>query len=169
MYCIVTQYLHTLWNDYHDKSNNHLSQHKVITILLTIFIKLYTASLWYLLYIGGLPAMRETQVQSLGQEVPLEKETATQSSILDWRIPWTQQPGRGFFFFFWRPWGLKESDWSCCKGVAIPQESDFFKKFIDVYNFRQKLGVLWVNFHVDVLNPLETLIDMYHLWICSYN
>ena len=44
--------------------------------------------------------MRETQVQSLGQEVPLEKETATQSSILDWRIPWTQQPGRGFFFFF---------------------------------------------------------------------
>ena len=43
--------------------------------------------------------MRETQVQSLDQEVPLEKETATQSSILDWRIPWTQQPGRGFFFF----------------------------------------------------------------------
>ena len=44
--------------------------------------------------------MRETQVQSLGQEVPLEKEMATHSSILDWRIPWTQQPGRGFFFFF---------------------------------------------------------------------
>ena len=43
--------------------------------------------------------MRETQVQSLGQEVPLEKEMATQSSILDWRIPWTQQPGKGFLFF----------------------------------------------------------------------
>ena len=36
-----------------------------------------------------LPAMRETWVQSLGQEDPLEKGTATRSSILAWRIPWT--------------------------------------------------------------------------------
>ena len=41
-----------------------------------------------------LPAMRETRVQSLGQEDPLEKETATPSSILAWRIPWTEEPGR---------------------------------------------------------------------------
>ena len=40
------------------------------------------------------PAMQETQVQSLGQEDPLEKETATHSSILDWEIPRTEQPGR---------------------------------------------------------------------------
>ena len=40
-----------------------------------------------------LPAMWETQVQSLGQEDPLEKEMATHSSILAWRIPWTQEPG----------------------------------------------------------------------------
>ena len=40
-----------------------------------------------------LPTMRETQVQSLGQEDPLEKETATDSSILAWRIPWTKEPG----------------------------------------------------------------------------
>ena len=39
-------------------------------------------------------AMRETQVQSLGQEDPLEKEMATHSSILVWRIPWTEAPGR---------------------------------------------------------------------------
>ena len=39
------------------------------------------------------PAMQETQVQSLGQEDPLEKETATHSSILDWEIPWTEEPG----------------------------------------------------------------------------
>ena len=38
--------------------------------------------------------MRETQVQSLGQEDPLEKEMATHSSILAWRIPWTEEPGR---------------------------------------------------------------------------
>ena len=40
-----------------------------------------------------LPAMWETWVQSLGQEDPLEKEMATQSSILVWRIPWTEEPG----------------------------------------------------------------------------
>ena len=39
------------------------------------------------------PAMQETQVQSLGWEDPLEKEMATQSSILAWRIIWTEEPG----------------------------------------------------------------------------
>ena len=38
--------------------------------------------------------MQETWVQSLGQEDPLEKEMATHSSILAWRIPWTEEPGR---------------------------------------------------------------------------
>ena len=37
--------------------------------------------------------MRETQVQSLGQEDPLEKKMATHSSILAWRIPWMEEPG----------------------------------------------------------------------------
>ena len=41
-----------------------------------------------------LPAMRETQVQFLGQEDPLEKEMATHSSTLAWKIPWTEKPGR---------------------------------------------------------------------------
>ena len=41
----------------------------------------------------NLPAMRETQVLSLGREDPLEKETATHSSVLAWRIPWTEEPG----------------------------------------------------------------------------
>ena len=40
------------------------------------------------------PAMRETWVQSLGWEDPLEKEMATHSSILAWTIPWTDEPGR---------------------------------------------------------------------------
>ena len=40
------------------------------------------------------PVMRETQVQSLGREDPLEKEMATHSSILAWRIPWIEEPGR---------------------------------------------------------------------------
>ena len=41
----------------------------------------------------NLPAMQETQVRSLGQEDPLEKEMATHSSIPAWRIPWTEEPG----------------------------------------------------------------------------
>ena len=40
-----------------------------------------------------LPLMQKTWVQSLGQEVLLEKEMATHSSILAWRIPWTEEPG----------------------------------------------------------------------------
>ena len=40
------------------------------------------------------PANQETQVQSLGREDPLDKEMATHSSILAWRIPWTEQSGR---------------------------------------------------------------------------
>ena len=43
--------------------------------------------------VKSLPAMQETQVQSLGQEDPLQKEMATHSSIPAWRIPWTEEPG----------------------------------------------------------------------------
>ena len=43
--------------------------------------------------VKNLPAMRETQVQSLGWEDPLEKGMATHSSIPAWRIPWTEEPG----------------------------------------------------------------------------
>ena len=44
--------------------------------------------------VKNLPAMQETWVQTLGREDPLEKEMATYSSILPWRIPWTEEPGR---------------------------------------------------------------------------
>ena len=40
-----------------------------------------------------LPAMQETRVRSLGQEDPLEKEMATHSSTLAWKIPWIEEPG----------------------------------------------------------------------------
>ena len=51
-----------------------------------------------------LPAMRETWVLSLGWEDPLEKEMATNSSILAWKIPWTEESGGVQFM------GLKQSD-----------------------------------------------------------
>ena len=43
--------------------------------------------------VKNLPAMQEMGVQSLGQEDPLEKGRATHSSILAWKIPWTEEPG----------------------------------------------------------------------------
>ena len=43
--------------------------------------------------VKNLPSMMETQVRSLDQENPLEKETATHSSILAWKIPWIEEPG----------------------------------------------------------------------------
>ena len=58
--------------------------------IITIF---WGASL-VALTIKNLPAKQDTQVQSLGWEDPLEKEMATHSSILAWRIPWTEEPGR---------------------------------------------------------------------------
>ena len=50
-----------------------------------------------------LSTMRETWVQSLGWEDPLEKEMAIHSSTIAWKIPWTEEPG-------YSPWGHKESD-----------------------------------------------------------
>ena len=44
--------------------------------------------------VKNLPAMQETWVRSLGQEDPLEKEMATHSSIVAWRIPWTEETDR---------------------------------------------------------------------------
>ena len=43
--------------------------------------------------VKNLPAMQETQFQSLGGEDPLEKETVTHSSILAWKTPWKEEPG----------------------------------------------------------------------------
>ena len=52
----------------------------------------------------NLTTVQETWVQFLDQEDPLEKEMATHSSILAWRIPWTEEPGR------LQSMGLQESD-----------------------------------------------------------
>ena len=57
------------------------------------------------LVVKNLPAVQETQIQSLGWEDPLEKEMASHSSILAWTIPWTEERGR-----LYSPWGHKELD-----------------------------------------------------------
>ena len=55
--------------------------------------------------VKNLPAVRETQVRSLGQEDPLEKEIATPSSILAWEVPWTEESTVDCC-----PWSCKELD-----------------------------------------------------------
>ena len=62
----------------------------------------------------SLPAVQETQVQSLGQEDTLDKGMAAHYSILAWRIPWTEKPGglqrAGHKYVTNSPWGHKELD-----------------------------------------------------------
>ena len=66
-----------------------------------IFLYRYVGSLVAQM-VKCLPAMQETWVQYLGQEDPQEKEMATHSSTLAWKIPWTEEPTAH--------WGLRESD-----------------------------------------------------------
>ena len=55
----------------------------------------------------NLPEIDETGVQFLGREDPLEKEMATHSSVLAWRLPWTEEPGR------LQSMGSQKSDMTC--------------------------------------------------------
>ena len=64
------------------------------TSTLYIYVGSYIWTFLVAQMVKHLPTMRETRVQSLSWEDPLEKETATHSSTLAWKIPWTEEPGR---------------------------------------------------------------------------
>ena len=64
-----------------DPQSQRLTHHKIISSLVAQMAK-------------NLPAIQETPIQSLGWEDTLEKGMATHSSILTWKIPWTEEPGR---------------------------------------------------------------------------
>ena len=68
--------------------------HRIERPLIELIIKLVAQM------VKNLPAVKETRVQSLGWEDHLEKEMATHSSILVWRIPWTEEP-----VGLYSPWG----------------------------------------------------------------
>ena len=70
----------------------------LVLILIFFFFFFFTITFasgasWVAQTVKNLSAMRETWVQSLGLEDPLEKGIATHSNILAWRIPWTEKPG----------------------------------------------------------------------------
>ena len=64
----------------------------MISFCLILWIQLKFGLPWWLV-VKNPPVMQETQVYYLGWEDPLEKEIATHSSILAWKIPWTEKPG----------------------------------------------------------------------------
>ena len=66
---------------------------RLFFIFLGLFLIIIRSSLIAQL-VKNLPAMQETPVRFLGQEDPLEKDMATHSSILAWKIPWTEEPCR---------------------------------------------------------------------------
>ena len=72
-----------------------------------------------------LPTMQETQVWFLGQEDPLEKEMATYSSTLAWKIPWTEDPGRLQFMGSQRV----EHDWETSLSLSLLFKSIFLVSF----------------------------------------
>ena len=80
--------------------------------------------------VKNLPAMQETWVQSLGQEDPLEKEMATHSSILVWKIPWTEEPGR-----LQSTWGCKESDTTERLTLSISQRGGWRRADLSLGHF----------------------------------
>ena len=76
--------------------------------------------------VKNLPAMQEIRVQSLDQEDPLEKEMATHSSILAWRIPWTEEPGRLHSMGSQRA----EHDWTTKTHIYKLKGKGHFKKLL---------------------------------------
>ena len=98
--------------------------------------------------VKNLPEMHETWVRSLGQEDPPEKEMATHSSILAWRIPWREKPGRT------PSMGSQELD--------MTEQITFFNKYT------------YTNIYIYLHKPLHTNTRIYihpyniHSYVCMY-
>ena len=113
-------------------------------------IKWYSSLISWM--IKNLPAMQETWDQSLGWKGPLEKGRTTYSSILAWRIPWTQEPGK-----LYSPW--------CCKELVMTE-------FTQLFNQRLGLFKLW-SVDQEHQPPLKHIINMqaqtppqtYWIWV----
>ena len=125
---------------YRTYSSVHFSPMKIY-LLVVLFLDIYWASLVAQM-VKNPPAMHETWVQSLGWEDPLEKEMATHSSILAWRIPWAEKPGglqsmgsqrvghNWVTFTFTYPSGSEGEEFACNAGDpgSIPGSGDPLEK-----------------------------------------
>ena len=98
--------------------------------------------IWFILglpWLKNLPAMQETWVRSLGQEDPLEKGTATHTSIFAWRILWTEE------LVDYSPWSSKESDMTERLGthtyMVYSEKSIFLRKSGNFVHTRQRMAI----------------------------
>ena len=116
--------------------------------------------------VKNLPAMWETWVRSLGREDPLERGMATHSSILAWRIPWTEEPG-GL-----QSMGLKELDtaeWWLTLSQTFTFQPSLSGVFSQVWLFRRALS--WDSYIQSSLLPFPTLalfIFFLYFFCCTY-
>ena len=105
---VIAQELLTTFTTTHTYTHTH-----ILTELLASFFT--TSYSLYAQIVKNLPAMKETWVQSLGPEDPLEKGMSTHSGILAWRIPWTQELGRlQFMGSIW-----VENDWTTNTSIGM--------------------------------------------------
>ena len=126
---------------------------------------------WWLRELKCLPAMRETWVWSLGWEDPLEKETATNSSILARKIPWTEKPGglqsmgsqrvghdwaASLNFTLWP----RENLWSSLRYILSSSSKQYRLCMIIILLGRKRL--LWVSIHSGNTSLL------WNMWMSQY-
>ena len=93
--------------------------------------------------VKNLPAVQETWVISLDWKDPLEKGMTALSSILAWRIPWTEELGR-----LYSPWGHKESDTTERLLLSLPP---FIEGFRELLSIRLLLTYMYTSFNIDML------------------
>ena len=93
--------------------------------------------------VKNLPAVQETWVISLDWKDTLEKGMTALSSILAWRIPWTEELGR-----LYSPWGHKESDTTERLLLSLPP---FIEGFRELLSIRLLLTYMYTSFNIDML------------------
>ena len=106
-----------------------------------------------------LPTMRETQVRSLYWKDPLEKEMATHSSTLAWKIPWTEERGRVQSMRSLRVgygWVTSLSNIDCLGVSCFYGEKYKYDRYVGIWNFRQKVKSFWL---------IKQMRVCLHIWI----
>ena len=110
-----------------------------------------------------LPTTQESQVQSLGREDSLEKEVATHSSTLAWKIPWTEEPGK-----LYSPLGRKELDTT----ERLHFTSLFRNALFNVHifeNFKRYLSIFIFQFHFLVIREYSPYAFDLYTWDLFYS
>ena len=107
-----------------------------------------------------LPTMWETRVQSLGREDPLGKEMATPSSILAWKIPWTEDPGR------LQSMGSQRlrHDWVSSLHFTSPDSVSVYMKLTSLL-LNSPLKPKWFDFRI----PKPPSLEFLSLFACSFD